>query len=235
MQLDPLDVVTLALAIVIGAYYWFTKHWILSNVFGVAFSIQGIALLNLGSYRTGCILLSGLFFYDIWWVFFTDVMVSVAKNFEVPIKLLFPRNIFAETLEFSMLGLGDIVIPGIFVALVLRFDAHNALEAAAAGKPRTRAAEAKKASGASLQGGFATPYFNWTFAGYTAGLVTTIVVMHVFKAAQPALLYLVPSCIGSSFLCAVVRGEVAQLWAYSEEEEEEEEKDGKDGKEKKDE
>ena len=43
-----------------------------------------------------------------------------------------------------------------------------------------------------------------------------------FNAAQPALLYLVPACLGSSFLCAVIRGEVKELLAYSEEEEEEE-------------
>lgn len=36
-------------------------------------------------------LLAGLFLYDVFWVFFTPVMVSVAKNFEAPIKLLFPR------------------------------------------------------------------------------------------------------------------------------------------------
>ena len=43
-----------------------------------------------------------------------------------------------------------------------------------------------------------------------------------FNAAQPALLYLVPACLGSSLLCAVVRGELKELFAYSEEEEEEE-------------
>lgn len=30
-----------------------------------------------------------------------------------PIKLLFPRDVFAEELKFAMLGLGDIVIPGV--------------------------------------------------------------------------------------------------------------------------
>ena len=39
------------------------------------------------------------------------------------------------------------------------------------------------------------------------------------------MLYLVPSCLGSSLLCAVVRGELKELFAYSEEEEEEEVKD----------
>ncbi|AQK67870.1 Signal peptide peptidase [Zea mays] len=57
----------------------------------------------------GAILLGGLFVYDIFWVFFTPVMVSVAKSFDAPIKLLFPTA-DAER-PFSMLGLGDIVIP----------------------------------------------------------------------------------------------------------------------------
>ena len=74
----------------------------------------------IGSYFNAIILLSGLFFYDIFWVFGTDVMVTVAKSFDAPIKLLFPNTI--PSLPPSMLGLGDIVIPGFFIALMLRFD-----------------------------------------------------------------------------------------------------------------
>jgi minor histocompatibility antigen H13 len=44
-----------------------------------------------------------------------------------------------------------------------------------------------------------------------------LAVMIKFEAAQPALLYLVPACLGSSFLTAVTRGEVKQMLAYSEE------------------
>ena len=52
-------------------------------------------------------------------------------------------------------------------------------------------------------------------------MATTMFVMIKFKAAQPALLYLVPACLGSSFLTAVVKGEVKALLDYSEETEEE--------------
>ena len=48
-----------------------------------------------------------------------------------------------------------------------------------------------------------------------------------FNAAQPALLYLVPACLGSSFGCAMLRGEVKELLEYSEEEEEPEDDGGK--------
>jgi len=172
-----------------------TKHWISNNILGLSFSIQGIALLSLGSYKVGCILLGGLFFYDIFWVFGTDVMVTVAKSFDAPVKLLFPKQLFAETLQFSMLGLGDIVIPGIFIALLLRFDASRALP----------------------NKSFSKVYFNTCYFAYLIGLVLTIFVMHTWQAAQPALLYLVPACIGSSFLLAVVRQEVTVLLAYTEE------------------
>ena len=52
-----------------------------------------------------------------------------AKSFDAPIKLLFPRALEegSKLTPFSMLGLGDIVIPGIFVALVLQYDVlHDA-------------------------------------------------------------------------------------------------------------
>lgn len=140
--------------------------------------------------------------------FGTDVMVTVAKNLDGPIKILFPRGHNADTgkLELSLLGLGDIVIPGFFLALLLRFDAHNAGE-------MSGDAHAK----------FKKPYFHSALIAYILGLATTLYVMVAFNAAQPALLYLVPACLGSSLLCALVRGELKELFAYSEEEEEEEE------------
>ena len=39
--------------------------------------------------------------------------------------MVFPQDLLEKGLEannFAMLGLGDIVIPGIFIALLLRFD-----------------------------------------------------------------------------------------------------------------
>ena len=55
------------------------------------------------------------------------LQVTVAKSFDAPIKLLFPRSedLSGGKAPFSMLGLGDIVVPGIFVALILRYDAKQ--------------------------------------------------------------------------------------------------------------
>ena len=73
-----------------------------------------------------------------------------------------------------------------------------------------------------IHAAFPKPYFHSALFAYVLGLGLTLFIMIQFNAAQPALLYLVPACLGSSFLCAVIRGEVKELLAYSEEEEEEE-------------
>ncbi|KAI3461156.1 hypothetical protein Pfo_017819 [Paulownia fortunei] len=168
-------------------WYASKKHWLANNILGLAFCIQGIEMLSLGSFKTGAILLAGLFVYDIFWVFFTPVMVSVAKSFDAPIKLLFPTSDSAR--PFSMLGLGDIVIPGIFVALALRFDVSRGKE---------------------------SQYFKSAFVGYTVGLVVTIIVMNWFQAAQPALLYIVPGVIGFLAAHCIWNGEVKSLLAFDE-------------------
>lgn len=67
---------------------------------------------------------------------------------------------------------------------------------------------------------------------YVAGLVMTMSVMHIFGKAQPALLYLryvrlvgigdtqfdashSPACILSLFITATVRGELRDVWNWS--------------------
>lgn len=194
-SVDLLEAVTFLFCIAFTGYYVVSKNWIASNVFGEAFSIGAISLLHLDSFITGSVLLAGLFIYDIFWVFGTNVMVTVAKNFDAPVKLLFPRNIFAEKFEFALLGLGDIVIPGIFVALCLRFDHERA------GKPSHQ--------------NYPKPYFRSCFIAYIIGLATTVSVMHFFKAAQPALLYLSPACILSVIITAMFRGELSVVYNFT--------------------
>uniref|UniRef100_A0A8D8CL00 Minor histocompatibility antigen H13 n=1 Tax=Culex pipiens TaxID=7175 RepID=A0A8D8CL00_CULPI len=185
------DIVCFIISLVIGVWYLLQKHWIANNLLGLAFAVNGVELLHLNNIVTGCILLGGLFFYDIFWVFGTNVMVTVARSFEAPIKLVFPQDIITNGLSasnFAVLGLGDIVIPGIFIALLLRFD--NSLK---------------------RKSNF---YFYATFTAYFFGLLATIFVMHVFKHAQPALLYLVPACLGTPLLLALLKGDIKKLFAY---------------------
>lgn len=143
-------------------------------------------------------------------------MVTVAKGIDAPIKLLAPKS--GSSTDFAMLGLGDIVVPGLVIALCLRFDLYRHTK-------RFPDQETTRYSS------FNRLYF-WTgIVSYVLGLGTTMGVMHYFKAAQPALLYLSPACSESQrrknkattdviaigpVLVALIRGELPLLWSYTE-------------------
>uniref|UniRef100_A0A1I7UCS9 Signal peptide peptidase n=1 Tax=Caenorhabditis tropicalis TaxID=1561998 RepID=A0A1I7UCS9_9PELO len=205
IDFDRHDLFALSVCSPILICHLFKRHWITNNIIGLSFSILGIERLHLASFKAGSLLLCGLFLYDIFWVFGTDVMTSVAKGIDAPILLQFPQDIYRngwEANKYSMLGLGDIVIPGIFIALLRRFDQRVVQTTVESKTPQS-----------SLKGRY---YFSVTVVAYMAGLFITMAVMHHFKAAQPALLYLVPCCLFVPLLLAVIRGEVSDLWNYDE-------------------
>ena len=222
-KINKLNVCTFAFGLIIGFIYFMKKNWVLNNILGMAFSIFGIENLMLGEYKVGLILLSLLFFYDIFWVFYTPVMVSVAKNIEGPVKLMFPKlqaaidllkkekgedNEYAgkayDPREYNMIGLGDIVITGVDVALMLRFDIYLY----------------KRAKNDFSKFGFSfknMKYFIITFVFYNLGIIITLSSMYFFNHAQPALLYLVPCTLISSSLLALQQKEFDLLWKFNEE------------------
>lgn len=83
--------------------------------------------------------------------------------------------------------MGDVVSPGIFIALLLRFD--NGLS------------------------GKTDIYFYSTSFAYFLGLLATVIIVHLFNHAQPALLYSVPTYIGTPLLFTLVKGDLEALFS----------------------
>ncbi|KAK5968582.1 Signal peptide peptidase [Trichostrongylus colubriformis] len=202
VEVDTHDIVAISICLLVAVSHIFKRHWITNNIIGIAFSIYGIENLHLSSFKAGSLLLAGLFVYDVFWVFATDVMTSVAKGIDAPILLQYPQDLlrhgWKDANKHSMLGLGDIVIPGIFIALLRRFDL------------RIGNKDGNKKGGGRY-------FFSITVVAYAAGLLITMLVMHHFKAAQPALLYLVPCCLFVPLLVSLGTGETKELWNYDEE------------------
>ncbi|KAG8629093.1 hypothetical protein KVT40_002958 [Elsinoe batatas] len=257
--------------------------WYLTNLQGFAFSYTALQLLSPTTFGTGSLILVALFFYDIYFVFYTPLMVSVATNLDVPIKLLFPRpEEEGKKPGLAMLGLGDVVLPGIMIGLALRFDLYlhyrrrqhikeNAQGKDEVDKPKYVSVTGKwgdyhwvgswlqcdplvvPSSESRQSDGYVAPrnfkqitiddilprfsrtYFHASIAGYVLGMSVTLIIMHVFKHAQPALLYLVPGVLGSVWSTALVKGEVKEMWEYTELVEDDDEQDDKKEKSKRDE
>ncbi|KAJ2984454.1 hypothetical protein NUW58_g6049 [Xylaria curta] len=247
------DIFGFVLAIGANVFYYTTESTFLSNVMGYAFSYVGIIIMSPTTFTTGSSVLFGLFFYDIVMVFYTPYMVTVATKLDAPVKLVFQGPTRA-----SMLGLGDIVIPGMFVGLCLRFDHYMyyyrqqklkevelKTSDASSGqlittketqhivvKPeyinpqgqwgdRFWATKLSKilypdATPALRASAFPKPYFYAALAGYLLAMVVTLAMLLTFKHAQPALLYLVPGVVAAIWATGLVRGEIREMWKYTE-------------------
>ena len=175
-------------------------------------------MIFLGNFKNGFMMLIALFFYDIFFVFGTDVMLTVAKSIDAPIKLLFPTDWSADPAKFSLLGLGDIVIPGIFMAMCLRYDVLRSLNARAVNN-LAESGDSDEVVRKLRRASVTAPrcYFNGCIIGYIIAIIITVVIMLVFEHGQPALLYLVPGCLGMTLLNALRLGELKSIWDYTEE------------------
>lgn len=108
-------------------------------------------------------------------------VARAAPKLPLPGKLVFPS--MHQAGHFSMLGLGDVVMPGLLLCFVLRYDAYKKTQLLPGGC-ETGVPPPRHFSRLS--------YFHCSLIGYFLGLLTATVSSEVFKAAQPALLYLVP-------------------------------------------
>ncbi|KAJ5608751.1 Peptidase A22B signal peptide peptidase [Penicillium herquei] len=264
-----LDLLSGIIALIAVGYFTFVvKPWWLTNFLGFSFSYGTLQFMSPSTFWTGSLILGSLFFYDIYFVFFTPLMVTVATKLDVPIKLLFPRppspgdKPGIEAL--AMLGLGDIVIPGMMVGLALRFDlflyyrnkgikkaqaeglkegASKPLYQRATGSwgerfwaPATIPEETEIQPPYHDARSFPKVYFKASIVGYIVGMITTLLAMQYSNHAQPALLYLVPGVLTSLWGTAFFRGEIKSMWGFSDadEEDEEDEEDDQDTTEPKD-
>ena len=96
----------------------------------------------------------------------------------------------------SLLGLGDIVLPGLLISFAARLD------------------EAKRLVGGHTSFQIRMPprfgYFGYVMVAYAIGLLLAIVAVVVMQRGQPALLYLVPATLGTFLVLG--QHELKDLW-----------------------
>ncbi|CAK7268236.1 hypothetical protein SEPCBS57363_002993 [Sporothrix epigloea] len=110
----------LAAAAVYFDYFLGLFPSLLNNVMGLGLSYFALQVVSLTSFAIGSTVLLGLFLYDVVMVFYTPFMVTVATTVEAPIKI-----VAASGGQSGMLGLGDIVLPGLYICLCLRYDLYQ--------------------------------------------------------------------------------------------------------------
>ncbi|XP_025082191.1 signal peptide peptidase-like 2A isoform X2 [Pomacea canaliculata] len=184
--------------------------WVLQDVIGICFCLYIMRALLMPSLRACTVLLGLLFVYDIFFVFITplftkngeSVMIKVATGGDsktgeqMPIVFRLPYFLswemapcFAD--RYSLLGFGDIILPGLLITYNCTFD----MKTYSTATHRCRLL-----------------YFLASSAAYVVGLVLTGVALYGMQSGQPALLYLVPCTLFTTVVIALVRQELGHMW-----------------------
>ncbi|XP_078729853.1 signal peptide peptidase-like 3 isoform X1 [Lampetra fluviatilis] len=222
------ELLSFSLSIALVLIWVLTGHWLLMDALAMGLCVAMIAFVRLPSLKVSCLLLSGLLIYDVFWVFFSayifssNVMVKVATQpadnpidvlsrklhfpqggrdgprLSLPGKLVFPSS---SGSHFSMLGIGDIVMPGLLLCFVLRYDNY---------KKQANGVDADAAFPSRMQ---RVSYFHCTLIGYFIGLLTATIASRIHRAAQPALLYLVPFTLLPLLTMAYLKGDLRRMWS----------------------
>uniref|UniRef100_A0A8B9LPQ2 Signal peptide peptidase 3 n=2 Tax=Astyanax mexicanus TaxID=7994 RepID=A0A8B9LPQ2_ASTMX len=224
------ELLSFSLSVMLVLIWVLTGHWLLMDALAMGLCVAMIAFVRLPSLKVSCLLLSGLLIYDVFWVFFSayifnsNVMVKVATQpadnpldvisrklhlgpgmgrdvprLSLPGKLVFPSSTGSH---FSMLGIGDIVMPGLLLCFVLRYDNYKKQASGEAPGPANMSGRMQRVS-----------YFHCTLIGYFVGLLTATVASRIHRAAQPALLYLVPFTLLPLLTMAYLKGDLRRMWS----------------------
>ncbi|MBA0732715.1 hypothetical protein Gogos_016787 [Gossypium gossypioides] len=189
-------------AVVWAVYRRISFAWIGQDILGIALIITVLQIVRVPNLKVGTVLLGCAFLYDIFWVFVSkwwfheSVMIVVARGDKsgedgIPVLLKIPR-MFDPWGGYSVIGFGDIILPGLVVAFSLRYDWMT-----------------KK----SLRAG----YFVWAMTAYGLGLLVTYVALNLMDGhGQPALLYIVPFTLGTLITLGKKRGDLKTLWTRGE-------------------
>ncbi|KAJ8249372.1 hypothetical protein GJAV_G00234060 [Gymnothorax javanicus] len=177
--------------------------WFLQDLLGMAFCINFLKTIAISNFKICVILLSLLLVYDVFFVFITplfmkngeSIMVQVAvgdgSGEKLPMVIKVPRfsswNQAACGTQFSILGFGDLIVPGLLVAYCHRFDVWNC--------------------------GNRKLYFISCTIGYMLGLICTFIVMILSSMPQPALLYLVPFTLLTCTAVACHQRQMRLFWS----------------------
>ncbi|OMO79540.1 hypothetical protein CCACVL1_13596 [Corchorus capsularis] len=189
-------------AVVWAVYRNVSFAWIGQDILGIALIITVLQIVRVPNLKVGTVLLSCAFLYDIFWVFVSkklfheSVMIVVARGDKsgedgIPMLLKIPR-LFDPWGGYSIIGFGDILLPGLLIAFSLRYDwlANKTLRAG---------------------------YFLWAMFAYGLGLLITYVALNLMDGhGQPALLYIVPFTLGTFLTLGRKRGDLRVLWTKGE-------------------
>lgn len=216
-------------------------YWITQDIMGISICIKALKNIQLNKIQVATVLLVIVFVYDILFVFITpfifkeeSITMAVAMNGSAPVDpdfcekypfdnkcrygddqmpmlLRLPRiNDYRGGM--SSLRLVDMLLPGLLLSFAARLDVSTRfstfMEAYMREGPGLHHHQQSSTKHKQYFGG----NFIWLTIAYSGGLLVAYIITYLIKIRQPALLYVVPSCLGTIFILGWKRGNTSMLW-----------------------
>ena len=166
-------------------FYFITRHWILNDLICFCLAFTTLSFIILKSFMLCFVCLFAFFAYDTFWVFYSEkiftenVMVVAATSIQIPIKIEFPILFSNNPIKNCMLlGLGDILLPGMVIIYCRRFDILK------------KKMDKKKIGFKKKKSKMGFYFFNLIL--YFVSVVLAMSMMFIFNHGQPVLFYISP-------------------------------------------
>jgi signal peptide peptidase-like protein 2B len=232
-----------------------TFYWLVQDVMGVCFCVLILGLFHINKIMVTSTFLFLVFIYNLFHAFtspYNFAAVDVATGGEkvdptycekypfdsdcrgsfapLPMMLAVPWfNDFRA--EFSVVGLADIILPGLLISFAARFDAAKALVRKCSQASSIRKGEINEADDAADSVGLVGAndmkqhyhfgrifkslfrgYFGPLMIAYGVGLTMAYIASWATSRGQPALLFLIPACLGTTLYLGWKKRELSDLW-----------------------
>ena len=172
------ELISSIISAIIIMFYFITRHWILNDIICFCLAFTTLSFIILKSFMLCFVCLFLFFLYDTFWVFYSEkifkenVMVVAATSIQIPIKIEFPILFSNNPIKNCMLlGLGDILLPGVVIKYCRRFDLI------------------RQKIGIKLNG---MSFYKFNMLLYYLSVALAMIMMFAFNHGQPVLFYLSP-------------------------------------------
>jgi len=239
-----------------------TYYWILQDVICVLYCIFFLTSLQMNSVMIPVVTMLLVFAYTVFYAIFardkllgSSILVDITRGASVgviadycdnnhwdpacigsqsplPLLLVLPMSRDFRGV-FAMIGLGEILIPGLLISFAARYDAARMLVKKCAQTSRSASSGANGVGFGSMPSQIDSDtketqlryyfgrvkkalfkgYFGPLVICYTLTLLAAYLVDWMTGVTQASLLYLVPTCLGTTALIGLIRRELSELWS----------------------
>jgi len=238
-----------------------TYYWLLQDVMGVLYCIFFLTSFQMNSAMIPVITMLLVFAYTVFYAILardkllgSSILVDITRGASVgvvadycdnyhwdpacigsqsplPLLLVLPMSRDFRGV-FAMMGLGEILVPGLLISFAARYDAARMLVKKCARSSRNASSAASDVEFGSMPSQVDSDtketqvhyylgrvkkalfkgYFGPLVISYTLALLAAYLVDWMTGVTQATLLYIVPTCLGTTALVGIIRRELSELW-----------------------